>query len=705
MKNYFKIILLLCSFSVFGFVPKKPIKKVCKTISKTTFDPKKENKILEIVFNALKSKHLLEKKIDDNFSKKVYKTYLDSLDRNKLFLLQSDVDEFKKYETKLDDQIKNNDLSFFFMTYDRLIMRMREGKEMYTNLLKNEYEFEKSGNAVGFYSKNPDISKKLTYKKNQNEQKKYWLDFIKFSVFYDSKDEYKKIISNEDFLEFQKLIYKNLGNTLESKLTNYVNVNRETILEYFINAIVIQFDLHSSYYNTYTRDKYLIKQSGKLEGAGITIRQGLDYVEIKSLMVGGPADKTKKFEKGDVILKIGQENEDPENVVGYKIYDVVKLLKGKSGTIVKVTIKKPDGSIEVVSVKRAVVSTNDSNIKSCLVNKNKVKFGLISFPRFYIDFDDDMSRNSVDDFEDELQILKESEVQGVILDLRDNQGGSVEAAVKILGNFIENNPVIQLKNKEQIISTLNIQTTKPVWDKSIVLIVNSETASAAEIFASAFKQYNVGVVIGEKTYGKGTVQDFLDLNTFISKKTEGVDYGALKLTTTKFYETNGIAIQKTSVVPNIVFYEDKNLRESNLLGALSPDNVNPLQINPNSNNNQFNKIIERSKNRLLDNEKIKLAIKNEQFFMKVKSDFDKIAALNPETLKKQLDDILLQNDILIKNNYKNDLVFYSNISDIKLMKSKPYLVQKRKDWLTSLNNDFQIEEGLNILEDMYILKN
>ncbi len=697
--------MLLCSFSVFGFVPKKPIKKVCKTISKTTFDPKKENKILEIVFNALKSKHLLEKKIDDNFSKKVYKTYLDSLDRNKLFLLQSDVDEFKKYETKLDDQIKNNDLSFFFMTYDRLIMRMREGKEMYTNLLKNEYEFEKSGNAVGFYSKNPDISKKLTYKKNQNEQKKYWLDFIKFSVFYDSKDEYKKIISNEDFLEFQKLIYKNLGNTLESKLTNYVNVNRETILEYFINAIVIQFDLHSSYYNTYTRDKYLIKQSGKLEGAGITIRQGLDYVEIKSLMVGGPADKTKKFEKGDVILKIGQENEDPENVVGYKIYDVVKLLKGKSGTIVKVTIKKPDGSIEVVSVKRAVVSTNDSNIKSCLVNKNKVKFGLISFPRFYIDFDDDMSRNSVDDFEDELQILKESEVQGVILDLRDNQGGSVEAAVKILGNFIENNPVIQLKNKEQIISTLNIQTTKPVWDKSIVLIVNSETASAAEIFASAFKQYNVGVVIGEKTYGKGTVQDFLDLNTFISKKTEGVDYGALKLTTTKFYETNGIAIQKTSVVPNIVFYEDKNLRESNLLGALSPDNVNPLQINPNSNNNQFNKIIERSKNRLLDNEKIKLAIKNEQFFMKVKSDFDKIAALNPETLKKQLDDILLQNDILIKNNYKNDLVFYSNISDIKLMKSKPYLVQKRKDWLTSLNNDFQIEEGLNILEDMYILKN
>ena len=690
---------------MFSFVPRKQNKKIHKTFAKTTFDPKKENKILEIVFNALKSKHLLEKKIDDNFSKKVYKTYLDSLDRNKLFLLQSDVDEFKKYETKLDDQIKNNDLSFFFMTYDRLIMRMREGKEMYTNLLKNEYEFEKSGNAVGFYSKNPDISKKLTYKKNQNEQKKYWLDFIKFSVFYDSKDEYKKIISNEDFLEFQKLIYKNLGNTLESKLTNYVNVNRETILEYFINAIVIQFDLHSSYYNTYTRDKYLIKQSGKLEGAGITIRQGLDYVEIKSLMVGGPADKTKKFEKGDVILKIGQENEDPENVVGYKIYDVVKLLKGKSGTIVRVTIKKPDGSIEVVSVKRAVVSTNDSYIKSCLITKNKVKYGLLSFPRFYNDFDDDMSRNSVDDFEDELQILKESEVQGLILDLRNNGGGSVEAAVKILGNFIENNPVIQLKNREQQINTLSCQNTKPIWDKSVVLIVNSETASAAEIFASAFKQYNVGVVIGEKTYGKGTVQEFLDVNTFISKKVDGVDYGALKLTTTKFYETNGLGIQKNCILPDIVFYEDNNARESSLIGALNPDIVKPLVITPNSKNNQFNKIIERCKNRLLENNKIKAAIKNQQFYLNVKKDLDNISALNPEVLKKQLDIILEQNDIILKNNYSNNLVFYSNISDIKLMKSKPYLVQKRKDWLSSLNTDFEIEEGLSILEDLYILKN
>lgn len=659
-------------------------------------DPKKENKILEIVYSVLKNKHFVSKNIDDNFSKKMFKMYLDSLDRYKMFLLESDVNEFKKYETKLDDELKKNDLTFFFMTYDRLMMRMREGKDMYTSLLKGDVDFTNDENTNftdNYISKNKATFK---FKKNKSEQLKQWNNLLKtyFLLKYTNDFIDNGNTNIDEFESFLNAKKPNLSSIFESTSYNFENVTRDQIFEYYINSIVFQFDPHSKYYIPANRDRYVNNQTGKIEGAGITVRLVNNFIQIKKMSVGGPAWKSKKLELEDVILKIAQENQEPISVVGYNVFDVAKLLKGKSGSIVKLTIKKPDGKIVEVSLKRAVISSNDSHIKSSLVTKNNVKYGLISFPRFYADFDDDLVRNVADDFEEELEVLKKSDVEGIVIDIRNNGGGSVEAAIKILGNFIGKTPIVQVKNKEQLTSTFESETLHKVWDKSVVLLINGSTASSAEILASGFQEYNLGIIVGETSFGKGTIQEFLDLNSFNNKKYENVDFGALKITTQKFYKLNGKSVQKNGVIPNIKIASNQIVeRETDILNVLNNDEVNPINFKPINNPDFFTKIVNNNQIRI------------NQYFNVGKMNGYKNAdfpfqTLNIKKITIELKSFLLKRSDLIKQKYQNNLEFTSTAADVKLFKKKEYLLQKRKDWLEDLPTDYQIEEGINILEDM-----
>ena len=663
-------------------------------------DPKKENKILEIVMAVLKNKHFVSKKMDDNFSRKMFASYIDSLDRYKMFLLESDIAEFKKYETKLDDQLKSNDLTFFFISYDRIMLRMREGKELYTSILNGEIDYTTDQKNNFINALNTDSSKDLKFKKNKSELLKEWKNLIKTFFILRITSEFitSGKTNSKDFEDYFNAKKTNLGNLLESTAYNFENVPREKIFEFYVNSIVVQFDPHSRYFNPSTRDQYLNRQSGKVEGAGITIRLADNFIQIKKMIINGPAFKSKKLEIDDVILKIGQENEEPISVIGNTIFDAVKLLKGKSGTILKLTVKKPDGKIVDVTLKRAVISTNDSYLKSSLVVKNNVKYAVVSFPRFYSDFDDDMIRNVADDFEDELEILKKSDVQGIVLDLRDNGGGSVEAAIKILGNFTGKSPIVQVKNKDQLITTFESEKTAKTWDKSIVLLVNSATASAAEIIAASFQEYNLGITIGEPTFGKGTIQEFLDLNSFNSKKNEIVDFGALKITTQKFYKLNGKSVQKNGIKPNIIIASnDIKIREAQIPNILITDEVKPLVILPIHDYNFYTETINSNQTRI--NKYFNSGKLNE--FKDSKFSFQ---TLNLKKIIPELDNFLLKINDLIKQKYQNNLEFTSTAADVKLFKKKEYLLQKRKDWLESLPTDYILEEGINVLEGMNMLK-
>ncbi len=688
MKNYLFIFFFFIGLS-FSNSNKKPI------------DPKKEKKILEIIYNQLKTKHLIDKKIDDDFSKKVFKTYMDSIDSYKVFLLQSDITEFKKFETKLDDQLLNNDLSFFYLTYDRLKIRMQEGKIIYINLLKNKLDIKV--NEKDFDEKN------LSFTKNKTEQIERWKLLLKSEVFSQTIKDCEKENANQKLTKqgynelFENLAIKNLenlGNRLEYTTMNVDNFTRELLFEKFINGYVLQFDIHSRYFIPLYRDEYMFKQTGKTVGIGIMTANKESFVQVKVLAVGGPAIKTKKIDVGDIILKVGQENEEPIDVVGYSLYDVAKLTRGKSGTTVKLTLKKADGSIEVVSIKRAIVSSNDSYIKSCLVEKNNIKYAVISFPRFYNDFDDDMSRNVSDDFEEELQILKESDVQGIIIDIRGNAGGSVEESAKILSNFIDKKTILQVKNRENKIFEIKSEFDVKKWDKSLVLVVDNQTASAAEIFASAFQDFNVGVVIGQETFGKGTIQEFIDINTFNSKKDVGDDFGMLKMTTQKFYRPNGKSVQKNGVVPNIFFpINSAQSREKDLKNALNSDEIKASEFVKINGSDYFTKI----------NSKISARINSNQYFNSLKQlqpseiTFNNIS-VNFELIKSNHFKFLEKQNAIIEPIASNVLDFKSTPADVKLFKRNEYLIAKRKNWYNELKSDMIIDEGLNVLEDMYLKK-
>lgn len=671
---------------------------------KTKVDPKSESEILELVFSILKTRHINPKKLDDDFSKKLFNTYLDSIDRSKIFLLQADVDEFKKYETQLDDQIKENDLTFFFMTYDRILLRMKEGKEIYTNILKNQLDFTKQEDTKYFEEPFTEKIPSATYAQNKAEQLKNWNNVLKTMVFQESKSIYLAE-NSKPLLDILNEISKNFVVFLEATNINYNNTSREEILQHYIDAILVQFDPHSKYYMPLNRDKYLNKQTGKIIGVGITMNFANGFILIKKMADGGPAYNSKKFAIGDIILKVGEENESPTNVVGFSVYDVTKLLRGKVGTNIKITIKKANGKIEEIPIKRSVVSMNDSYIKTCLIKKKTTTYGVVSFPRFYNDFDDEKARNAADDFAAELEILKKENAKGLIIDLRNNAGGSVEAAIKIIGNFVTKSPILQIKTKEDKPTILETTNFKKNWDKNVVIIVNAQTASAAEIITAAFKEFNVGVIVGEQTFGKGTIQEFQDLNVFRPVKIGNKDIGAINISTQKFYTLSGKSVQKNGIIPDIIFRKNNNQkREANLPLALVPDEVKPVKFLAINEATFFSNIIKNGQNRIAQSETIKRALDIDAKTEKTKQTLRNIRTLNVDKIVKQIDEIIANDKPMPQPEFDATREFAFTKEGQKEMLSKQYLIQKRNAWLENLKTDYQIDESINILDEMRFLK-
>ena len=695
MKINFLLILLLIFQSTFA--------------DTKVIDPRKEKKILEIVRNILNKNHLVTKKIDNNFSKAVFKDYINSLDKFKLFFLESDIKEFKQYETKIDDQILKNDLTFFYLTYDRIMMRMREGKIMYTNALKSEIKFDKDE----FYN---DNSKNFIYQKTATQQNDWWRKSIKNYVFLEIDKLLKKQISEKvttNEMQNNEVLVENGLQTIEkqfniSALLNVDNIDRVLIFEKYLNAIVTQYDFHSKYYSARSRDEYNKLTTGKIVGIGVSLGSKDKFMQISGTTPGGPAWKSKKIEIGDIVLKVAQGNDDPVDIVGLSLYDGSKLIRGTKGTVVKLTIKKYDGKIVVIPIKRDVVESDDVYIKSCIVEKNNLKYGLISFPSFYADFDDEKERNSFNDFETELEVLKKSDVNGVIVDMRNNSGGAVEEATKIMGLFIKKGVVVQVKSKNEKLDVLEDTDNQISWEKGVVLLVNSETASSAEFFAAAMQDFRRGIIIGDsKTFGKGTMQETLDLNTYNLNKDDKDDFGSLKTTIKQIYRPNGISTQILGVVPDVILNDLINIRKRILERELqkvqfedknphiiASDQIKKIDNKPFYEELSIINIVKNSKQRVLVNPIFK-------FVKEEKQEKNVLINTNINKLKERL--IEEQNNInreKLEMPQKANFFVSSNIVDYKNLRKNEYLQTKRKQWQESLLSDFLIEESVNILFEM-----
>lgn len=696
MKRNYKVLLVVLALSVamWSFIPKE-----------NTPDPEKDKLLIELLTFVIEKGHYNPAAIDDTFSKGVYKDYLEALDPSKRFFLQSDIDEFSKYETQIDDQINNKELTFFDLTYTRLMKRMNDSKAYYEEALSSPIDYKKDETISTDYEK-------LPYAKNEKELKDRWRKQVKLSTLSSLVEKEKvqeeklKSKDNKDAPKtFAELEKETRASTLKSLNDNFgfiKDLNRDDWFSIYINAISSRFDPHTSYFAPNEKERFDVSMSGKLEGIGARLQKENDFTKITELISGGPAWRGKQLEAGDLILKVAQGNGEAIDVVGMRLDDVVKKIKGPKGTEVKLTIKKPDGTIKVISIIRDEVEIEETYVKSSVVEIDGNKYGIIYLPKFYIDFENKDSRDAGKDVAIEVERLKKEGVQGIVMDVRDNGGGSLKTVVDIAGLFIEQGPIVQIKSAAGKKEVLYDRDAKVQWDGPLVVMINEFSASASEILAAAIQDYKRGVIVGSKqSYGKGTVQNVIDLNQFVRGSTYG-DLGALKTTTQKFYRINGGSTQREGVKSDIVMpdkYEYLKMGEKDVDNAMPWDKIDPAEYKVWTKQHNFDLAIAESKARLANNPQMQLIEDNAKWI-------DQRSKENIYSL--QMDKFKAEQKALEEKNkkykpitdYKNDLKFMSLPYEDEMVKNDTVLKEKRDRWHESLSKDVYVDEALHILNDM-----
>ena len=699
MKRNYKVILVITALSavLWSFIP-----------SEKKSDPEKDKLLLELLTMVLERGHYSPVAIDDAFSKKVYAKYLDGIDPTKRFFLQSDIEEFSKYELQIDDMIKRKDLTFFNLTNSRLLQRMEECRAIYEEVLAAPFDFTAQENINVDYEK-------LPYAKNKKELIDRWRKQLKLQALSTITDKQKleEDKKSKDASYRSKsfdLIEKEVRENSLKSLNEYFDfiqkeLTRNDWFSIYINAIVERFDPHTFYFSPEDKEKFDVSMSGTFEGIGARLQKKNDAVEISELISGGPAWKGKELEAGDLILKVAQGKEEPIDVAGMRLDDVVKKIKGPKGTEVRLTVKKVDGSIKVISIIRDEVETDETFAKSSIVEKDGKRFGIIYLPKFYISFENKENRDAYKDIAVEIERLKAQNIDGLVMDLRDNGGGSLETVVKMVGLFIPEGPVVQVKGPGRNPEILPDPDKKVQYDGPLVVMINNFSASASEIFAAAIQDYKRGIVVGSKhSYGKGTVQNVIDLNQFIRGNSYG-DLGALKTTIQKFYRINGGSTQREGVMSDIVFpdrYTYLDMGERDEESALPWDKIAPASYDPLPIN--YDQIIANSKKRIAANAYFKLIDENAKWIYERKD--DNTFSLNLNQFKKEME----QSDAKIKKfkvllDYNNKLNFSSLPNEVSLFEKDSLLKQKRERWHEDLQKDVYIEETLNVIAEIKASKN
>jgi len=710
MKRNYKILAFVAILAValWSFIPKQ------KDVSG---DPDRDKLLLELITFVIEKGHYDPAKIDDKFSKGVYKSYLESIDPSKRFFIQSDIDEFSKYEDKIDDMINDKDLSFFDLTQNRLKQRIKESEGFYKDILSKPFDFTKNEEFNVDYEKMP-------YPKNDDELRNRWEKQLKLSVLStitdkqkiqetpaDKKDATAKDASKvtdkkEDdgkkktFEELEKEARESTLKSLDDYFDVIDGLDREEWFSVYLNAIAERFDPHTFYFAPDDKEKFDTSMRGSLEGIGARLQKKGDYVEISELIPGGPAWRGKELEQGDLIMKVAQGKEDPVDIAGLRLDDTVKKIKGPKGTEVRLTVKKVDGSVKVISIVREVVEIEETYAKSSIVKKDGKTYGVINLPKFYIDFENKDSRDAAKDVAAEVKKLKEQHVDGIIMDLRDNGGGSLKTVVDITGLFVPQGPVVQVKSAGKQKEVLSDNDSSVLYDGPLVVLINNFSASASEIFAAAIQDYNRGIIMGSKqSYGKGTVQNLIDLNNFVRNNALG-DLGALKTTTQKFYRINGGSTQREGVSSDIVMpdrYSYIEMGERDSDNAMPWDKIDPAQYKPVKNN--FEGPIANSKKRMAANEQFKLMDENAKWVFAKKD--ENTYSLNVDKFKAKV----AENEAVAKkfkalNDYKNNLKFDALAYEKAIFDKDPSLAEKKQRWYESLSKDIYVEEALNVLGDM-----
>lgn len=692
MKRNYKVLILVVALAaaLWSFIPFK---------KSADPDPEKEAFLMGVLNFVLTNAHYQPADINDTFSEKVYTNYLKVIDGNKRYLLQSDIDGLNKYKTLLDDEFKGQKITFFNESYPLFQTRIQEAKSYYKEILAKPIDFNVKESIDTDYEKQP-------WAKNKEELKERWRKQLKLNVLSSIEDKIKLQENDslgkepkKDFAALEKEARETTLKSLNEFFEFFEEISREEWLSVYINTLLEQFDPHTNYLAPDDKQKFDESMAGSMEGIGAQLRKKDQNTEITEVIPGGPAMKQGELENGDIILKVAQGDEQPVDIAGMRLEKVVKMIKGKKGTTVKLTVKKADGNVKVIAIVRDKFEIEETFAKSSVIDTPEGKFGIIHLPKFYISFENRDGRDAFKDVAKEVEYLKTQNIEGIIIDLRNNGGGSLQTVVDMVGLFIPQGPVVQVKSKSGESNVLYDRDNKTQWNGPLVVLINNYSASASEIFAAAIQDYNRGLVLGSKhSYGKGTVQNLLDLNRFGNKKIG--DLGAMKFTSQKFYRVNGGStqlkgVESDLVLPDRFLYVDTGERDND--NAMEWDKIAKAKYNVFDYN--FAPVKDKSKNRVAANAQFKLIDESAKWVKSQQDDNTFPLEYNEYLAKsKQLEEQSKRFNVL--KDYKNSLSFKSLPHEEALIKNDTVLQNKRKRWFKSLNNDVYVEEAVNVLKDI-----
>lgn len=681
----------------------------------------KRKLVLEAVMKTINQVHFSPRMLDDTFSARVYHRMVHDLDYDKLFFTQQDVNKLKPYEFKIDDQIRESSIEFYD-TLDAIWLRKIEvAEKYYPEMLSKPFSF----------NTNDEIqlnSDKEEYAANEKALMDRWHLFLKYRVldkYISLKDEQNKKKENKDSVnakfktdaELEAQAREDVKKFYQRIFTRYHKWKDDDRFALYINAITENEDPHTAYFPPDDKKDFDVTMSGSFFGIGAKLSPANDKITVSEIITGSPSWKQGELKAGDEIIKVAQGDKAPVDVQGMELNDAIKLIRGPKGSEVRLTVKRTDGSTKVIALKRDVIQIDETFAKSAIIKGKEGPVGYIYLPEFYADFNHTSGRNCSDDIAAEVKKLKAAGVQGIILDLRWNGGGSLGDVVDIASLFVGKGPVVQVKSNHAAPTVLRTRSDDSIlYSGPLAIMVNGGSASASEILAAALQDYKRAVIVGSMTFGKGTVQKMVDLDQMIDPMTrmmmqndtdgaQSASIGAVKLTMEKFYRVNGGSTQLKGVKPDISIPDDFDALDDDDIGerqrksALPWDEIPAANYRPTNSVGNLQQLATLSESRVKSNPIFKMKQENAEFFKKKKE--DNRVSLNEVKYKSAQDEITTRTkkmEEILKNNEVLELT--NPVADLERINIDSASIAKNQDWLKRISKDNYIAETVNILRDM-----
>lgn len=662
-------------------------------------------RLVAAIGSLLEQEHYSPKPINDAFSKEVYKKYLNDLDGEKILFLQSDIKEFKKFETTIDDEIHGSAILFAPTVSTVFDKRIPELIGMYKEILSQPFDFTTEETAIL-------DGDKMDFAKDEKERKDRFRKLLKFLTLERYVDLQEVREKNKDTKDFVAKADTALEREARMKVMKIMDkkydrikgtFNEDQRFNAFLNTITNLMDPHTDYFPPIEKRAFDEEMSRRFYGIGAQLREDDAGIKIASVQIGGAAWKTGEVAANDIIVKVAQGKEEPVDVTGFATEDAVKLIRGNKGTEVRLTLKKLDGSIKVVSIIREEVSLDEALVRGAVIQNGADKIGYIYLPEFYADFEREDGNRCSEDVAKEVEKLKAENVKGIVLDIRNNGGGSLYEVVQMVGLFINQGPVVQVRDKEGKSSALNDKNAGAIYDGPLAVMVNELSASASEIFAAAIQDYKRGIIIGSSsTYGKGTVQKTVPFGKPIDFSSGRTEYGAVKLTFQKYYRINGGSVQLKGVTPDVVLpdaYEFYKIREKDNTASLPWDEITKVPYNT-WNNADLSAVVKNENEKIAQNKSLNLLRDNLSWLSKNAEMPVNLNMQKYKDLQKHIKATVNQNNSLlkIKEEMAVDVIkvdydkFYKNPDKVK--------GERYQAWLKSIKTDMYVDETVKMISSL-----